>query len=293
VIILGIGIATLDIINTVDGFPVEDSEVRAVSQRLCRGGNVTNTLVALSQFDHSCCWAGMLADDDASNWVQSDLKRFHIGMQAVVKVSDARLPTSYVTLNQQNGSRTIIHYRNLAEYSFDAFEKIDVDGYDWIHFEGRNVNQLRKMMQLLHEKGFKRFSLEVEKPREDIESLYQYPALLLFSRAYVRDRHLGSVKEFFNELRKQGITAPLYCAWGKAGGWAMDQSGQLYQQPAWRPEKVVDTLGAGDVFNAAVIDAHLRQLETPDALAFACKVAGYKCGLQGFDGIAGVLKHEH
>lgn len=287
--ILGIGIATLDIINTVDGFPAEDSEVRAVSQRLCRGGNVTNTLVTLSQLKHECSWAGMLGEDDASSWVRSDLHRHHVNVDAVVKVPAASLPTSYVTLNQQNGSRTIVHYRNLEEYAFEAFEKIDVDNFDWIHFEGRNVAQLLKMMQFLDEKGFKRFSLEVEKPREAIESLFQYPALLLFSRAYVRDRHLGSVKEFFNGLREQGINVPLYCAWGKAGGWAMDQSDQLYQQPAWRPEKVVDTLGAGDVFNAAVIDAHIRQLETNDALAFACKVAGYKCGLEGFDGIAGVL----
>jgi hypothetical protein len=47
--ILGIGIAALDIINTVDGYPNEDAEVRAINQRVCRGGNATNTLVVLSQ----------------------------------------------------------------------------------------------------------------------------------------------------------------------------------------------------------------------------------------------------
>ena len=49
--ILGIGIATLDIINEVDGYPVEDSEQRALAQRQRTGGNVTNTLTVLRQFD--------------------------------------------------------------------------------------------------------------------------------------------------------------------------------------------------------------------------------------------------
>ena len=36
--ILAVGIATLDIINLVDSYPSEDTEVRALSQRKLRGG---------------------------------------------------------------------------------------------------------------------------------------------------------------------------------------------------------------------------------------------------------------
>lgn len=36
--ILAVGIATLYIINTVDGYPAEDQEVRASAQRVARGG---------------------------------------------------------------------------------------------------------------------------------------------------------------------------------------------------------------------------------------------------------------
>jgi ketohexokinase len=59
--ILGIGIATLDIINSVDGYPAEDTEVRALRQQLRRGGNCTNTLAVLSQLGHRCAWGGVLA----------------------------------------------------------------------------------------------------------------------------------------------------------------------------------------------------------------------------------------
>ena len=46
--ILAVGIATIDIINRVNGYPHEDDEIRAISQSIRRGGNATNTLVVLS-----------------------------------------------------------------------------------------------------------------------------------------------------------------------------------------------------------------------------------------------------
>jgi ketohexokinase len=52
---------------------------------------------------------------------------------------------------------------------------------------------------------------------------------------------------------------------------------------------VVDTLGAGDVFNAGVIDARLRGLAAERAVEWACRVAGYKCGVRGLDQLAGAI----
>ena len=46
--ILGIGIATVDVVVDVDHYPLEDEELRASSQRVSRGGNATNTLTILS-----------------------------------------------------------------------------------------------------------------------------------------------------------------------------------------------------------------------------------------------------
>jgi len=65
--ILGVGIVTLDIINIVEHYPAEDEEVRALSQRMCRGGNTANTLDVLAQFGHTCNWTGTLANDANAN----------------------------------------------------------------------------------------------------------------------------------------------------------------------------------------------------------------------------------
>ena len=285
--VLGVGVATLDIVNSVDGYPVEDSEVRAVQQRKSRGGNAVNTLTVLNRLGHQCSWAGTLADDSASELVRQQLQSEPIDIQHAEVIEDANLPTSYIILNTENGSRSIVHFRNLPEYGSNAFEKVDIQAFDWIHFEGRNIPELEKMMRYLQANQFQRFSLEIEKPREGIEALFTMPDVLIFSRAYLHHTRKG-VKDLFSDLRQDGVTADMYCAWGKAGGWAMDKQGRLYQQPAWKPKSVIDTLGAGDAFNAGIIDGVLNDLASEQVLTNACKVAGFKCGLQGFDGIGQV-----
>uniref|UniRef100_A0A8C5NNI7 Carbohydrate kinase PfkB domain-containing protein n=2 Tax=Junco hyemalis TaxID=40217 RepID=A0A8C5NNI7_JUNHY len=153
-------------------------------------------------------------------------------------------------------------------------------------------------------------------------------------------RHFGyqSAPEALRGLRgriQPGAT--LICAWAEEGADALGPDGQLVHSDAFPPETLVDTLGAGDTFNAAVIFAlaeggHRRgmaaagprlslarprfSLARPqhshgsvwhchgsvwhgrssslapsagrslkDALTFGCRIAGRKCGIQGFDGI--------
>lgn len=45
----------------------------------------------------------------------------------------------------------------------------------------------------------------------------------------------------------------LVCAWAEEGADAMGPDGRLLHSDAFPPPRVVDTLGAGDTFNASVI----------------------------------------
>ena len=112
--ILAIGNATLDIVNTVDHYPQEDSETRAVSQRMVLGGNAANSLHVLRQLNHTSHFMGVLAYDALGHFVKDEFSRLGIGA-GLCFATHGRTPTSYITLNQQNGSRTIVHYRDLPE----------------------------------------------------------------------------------------------------------------------------------------------------------------------------------
>lgn len=47
--------------------------------------------------------------------------------------------------------------------------------------------------------------------------------------------------------------ATIICAWGDRGAMARAPDGNIVQSPAFPPRKIIDTLGAGDCFNAAVL----------------------------------------
>lgn len=284
--ILAIGNATLDIINIVERYPHEDQEVRAMSQQRRRGGNSANTLVVLSQLGHDCAWAGTLADEPDAALIRSDLEAHGIDLSAVHTTPHGKVPTSYVTLSRDNGSRTIVHFRDLPEYHTDEFANIDLGLFDWIHLEGRNLDEIEKMLaRICHERPDLHCSLEVEKPRANIEKLFHQIDLIMFSREYAQHQGFDSAEPFLEKMKRIGLSAEMSCTWGEKGAHALTREGSIIHVPAFPPPAVVDTLGAGDVFNAGLIDQLARGNNMETALIEASRLAGKKCGRYGLNNL--------
>lgn len=284
--ILGTGNATLDIILSMDEYPAEDAEIRALDRRMCRGGNTANTLVVLSMLGHRCVWAGILSDDTGGFFIRDDLMSHQVELHPGRTVRNGVVPTSYVMLNRRNGSRTIVHYRNLPEFTIQDFERVDPEKYDWLHFEGRNIEETRRMLSRVrcHNPHIP-VSLEIEKNRPGISGLFTYADVLLFSRQYAVEQGFREPLDFLRSVKAECAAADLYCTWSGEGAAALTRGGEACRVPAWSPQKVVDTLGAGDTFNAAVIDGYLKNQDIGTILRAASELAGRKCGQQGFDGL--------
>jgi ketohexokinase len=75
----------------------------------------------------------------------------------------------------------------------------------------------------------------------------------------------------------------IFCADGDQGAWCMTRDGQIHQQSATPHLQVVDTLGAGDVFIAGVIDAMVRGHQPQEALTLATALAEKKILQYGID----------
>jgi ketohexokinase len=294
--ILVVGLACLDIINTVDRFPQEDEDIRALSQRWQKGGNAANTAVVLTQtLDTSCELLCSLNSGIEGQYVKAELQKRGVLIENCPVNKNCGFPTSCVLINALSGSRTIIHARNdLPELELTDFDRLDLSSYSWIHFEGRrNVAEMIKMVKKVRnfrtgQKLQIKISIELEKQRDSelIRPLLNQADVIFIGKDFAQFSGYKTPEETVEGLSSQVQTnSILICPWGERGAVARGCDGEICSSPAYPPERVVDTLGAGDTFIAGVIFCLNGGKLIKDAIEFACKLAGTKCGLQGFDSL--------
>ncbi|XP_005998753.1 ketohexokinase isoform X2 [Latimeria chalumnae] len=247
--VLCIGLVCLDIISVVERFPEEDSDTRCLSQRWQRGGNASNSCTVLSLLGVPCAFMGSLAPGRVAE--------------------------------------------NLPDVTAEDFQKVDLSRYMWIHWEGRNASEQVKMIKRVEEHNAAlpveeriSVSVEIEKTREELYQLFAHGDVVFISKDVARRFGFHSAPEALKGLYgrvKKG--ACLICAWADKGADALGPDGVLLHSDAFPPTALVDTLGAGDTFNASVIFCLSRGKSLQEALTFGCQTAGKKCGIQGYDGI--------
>ena len=281
--ILLTGITTLDIINKVDDYPAEDSEVRTHEQVVRTGGNACNSAKVLQQLGVSTSLLANTADDLSADTILNELNQLGINTSLCPVENNSSTPTSYITLNTRNGSRTIVHHRDLNELPAHYFKELILDKFDWLHFEARNCTQLKLMLE--HATQFKKsISIEIEKPREHLDEILAYADVLLISRPYAESQNFKSAVECLEYFRQKFPTTIITCTWGEQGAWAYDTT-DIIHQAATKINKTIETLGAGDTFNASFIDSLIKKHSVKKSLACACQLAAKKCQQSGFNNL--------
>ncbi|XP_033197966.1 ketohexokinase-like [Bombus vosnesenskii] len=272
--ILCIGLTCLDIVQTCKQYPAEDSDQRSVECRWQRGGNASNTCTVLSQLGSPCEFFGTLSAEEHLSFLQNDMRSYNIDFSHCPMVEGIGCPISTVMLSLSSGSRTILHHNpNLPELTLKNFEQLHLEDYSWIHFEGRNLNEVLSMMQCVEnynnmlnyseDSNSKEIassqvpitvSVELETPKQELLDLLPYVDVAFISKDFAQSRGHDNMSETLKDISgdaKSGAT--LICAWADRGAMARTPDNITVQSPAFPPQKVVDTLGAGDTFNAAVL----------------------------------------
>ncbi|TRY90338.1 hypothetical protein DNTS_015231 [Danionella cerebrum] len=229
-----------------------------------------------------------------NSFITGDFAQRGVDISAVAWQQWGETPCACCVVCPTKGSRTVVlSDTNLPDVSLEDFSKVDLSQFKWVHWEGRNAEEQVKMIERVREfnsgqeeKDRITISVEIEKTREPLYQLFPLADLVFVSKDVAQhfgfDSASAALKGFRARLRKG---ATLICAWAEKGADAMSPEGTILHSDAFSPEKLVDTLGAGDTFNASVIFSLSRGGSLQEALTFGCQIAGKKCGFHGYDGI--------
>lgn len=298
--VLCVGLCCLDIISEVAKFPLEDTDQRCIDQRWQRGGNAANNCTVLGLLGANPSFCGTVAASHEKSFIMEDFEKYGVNTDNSVICEGCDCPVSCVILSAATGSRTIIHSnKNLPELSMEDFAKINLNSFKWVHFEGRNVSNVCNMIS--HVKQYNKnhkgctpitVSVEIEKAKPELEALIPLANVIFVAKDYAKFKGYADMDETIKKIQSVAMPgAVVICPWGEAGASASDAEGRIVRSSAFPPSEVIDTLGAGDTFNAATIFALFNGRPLQESISFGCKIAGAKVGVRGWEPLREIVKN--
>lgn len=263
--VISIGAALVDLIASVDRYPLEDDEVYVSDLKVISGGAAANTAYACAKLGLNTAFIGKIGQDDAfGRKIIDDFKSVSVNISMIKHSLKAGTGSAYVALNN-TGDRRIYAYSGAAnELSKEDIKESDISRSKIIFLSSlRNIDPFLETAKLAKQYHICTIlnpgMLIIEQGFNQVSQLLKFIDILIISkREYsclmdLNENDLNSIimKKIPQNLQELGISV-LIITLGSKGAFLLTRDFSKIIPPH-KVNKVIDTTGAGDAFSAGFI----------------------------------------
>ena len=280
-VVLSVGHANVDLTLFVREIPAPDSDVRALATMIGSGGAASNFAIALSRMGEEVAVLAIVGDDLLGELYMRSMREAGVDVSHV-KVVRGEITGLVTVINEVGKQRRMISTPGANARMTPDFieEKREViESAELVHvasLEVENAEAVARIRKdLSWDPGVKIARLGAERLREVFSSTRRLFVSRVEARVLTGEEDPRSAAEILSSMGPEEVVIKL----GREGAASLI-SGEFMVVEALRP-MVVDTTGAGDVFDAAYTVARRRGYSPESSLKLANSAAAIKLSRPG------------
>jgi sulfofructose kinase len=270
--VLGVGIATVDLIGLVPSFPEPDGFSIMLEFDRQIGGPVSNALAALARLGADTMWAGKVGGDEFGRWIMDDFKSEGVLLDVFVD-EGGTTPLSFILVDSNTGNRSIIFHPGCSLLLERVLLPEVLAGSKLIHLDGGFVDGAFQASAYGKKHGIK-VSLDAGVPFPGMEDIFKQVDLFMPTLEIARNlTGEEAVEDCLRKLQESG-PGTVIITHGDEGSWGIEGK-EITRAEAVKVE-AVDTTGCGDAFHGAFLYGELQRWPLYRKLLFANAYAALK-----------------
>ncbi len=287
--IVGIGMATLDVLLRLHDMPTWEHGTRIQQLGFDGGGPVGTAMVAASRLGARVGFIGTAGNDEAARLKMRSFVENGVDLSRMVyrDVPDDQVMVVYV--HAETGERVFGGVRNWqrSEIAPDELDRAYITAADYLHLDGFHTDAAVQAAHWMHKAG-KTVVLDGHKTTGTVSPhlrlLVEHVDILISGSGFAQAlTGCTDIWDAGGEILTLGPRVFVQTE-GEGGSYTVTAEARFHT-PAF-PVDVVDTTGAGDVFHGAYIVGLLRGWDLERVARFSTAVAALKCTRLG--GRAGI-----
>ncbi len=275
---LFVGLATVDLIYTVENIPRRDQKISVPGQQVSAGGPAANAAVTFALLGGRAELVSAVGSSPVANIVREDLRDHGVRLHDFAPRNPVIPPMSSVLVHRKTGDRTVVSANAAVFDSSQAqFKPEWLRGASILLVDGHYMSLCISAARAAHAKRIP-VVMDSGSWKDGMDKLLPFVDVAICSDHY-RPPQCRSTNDVFEFLRvpniqqvaiTRGAAAVRFVDHGRSGTIPIEHI---------RP---VDSLGAGDIFHGAFCYYACQPgASFRDALVAAARVAGFSCRYSG------------